>query len=51
MTEKKINLNSLKLVVLDEIDELLSDGINDKLEHIFNNINCFINLYDNIFDI
>ena len=37
ISDKKINLNNLKLIVLDEVDELLSDGINDKLEYIFNN--------------
>ena len=37
INDKKINLNNLKLIVLDEVDDLLSDGINDKLEYIFNN--------------
>lgn len=36
--EKKININKLKFIVLDEVDELLSDGINDKLDWIFNKI-------------
>jgi superfamily II DNA/RNA helicase len=36
--EKKINLNKLKIMVLDEADELLSNGINDKLKNIFSNI-------------
>ena len=37
ITDKIINLNNLKLIILDEVDELLSDGINDKIEYIFNN--------------
>ena len=32
--EKKINVHKLKFIVLDEADELLDDGINDKLESI-----------------
>jgi superfamily II DNA/RNA helicase len=33
--DKKININKLKIIVLDEADELLSNGINDKLKSIF----------------
>lgn len=33
--EKKINIHKLKFIVLDEADEILSDGINDKLQDIF----------------
>lgn len=36
--EKNININNLKFIVLDEADELLLDGINDKINYIFNNI-------------
>jgi superfamily II DNA/RNA helicase len=36
--EKKININKLNFFILDEADELLSDGINEKLSFIFNNI-------------
>jgi superfamily II DNA/RNA helicase len=32
--EKKINVHKLKFIVLDEADELLDDGINDKLQSI-----------------
>jgi translation initiation factor 4A len=35
ITEKKINIHKLKFIVLDEADEILSDGINDKLHEIF----------------
>jgi superfamily II DNA/RNA helicase len=35
MNEKKINIHKLKFIVLDEADELLSDGINEKLQLIF----------------
>jgi superfamily II DNA/RNA helicase len=35
ISEKKINVHKLKFIVLDEADELLADGINDKLEMIF----------------
>jgi superfamily II DNA/RNA helicase len=33
--DKKINVHKLKFVVLDEADELLSDGIGEKLQGIF----------------
>jgi superfamily II DNA/RNA helicase len=35
INEKKINIHKLKFIVLDEADEILSDGINDKLQEIF----------------
>jgi superfamily II DNA/RNA helicase len=35
ISEKKINIHKLKFIILDEADELLSDGINEKLEGIF----------------
>jgi superfamily II DNA/RNA helicase len=35
ITEKKINLEKLKFIVLDEADELLSDGISKKLNEFF----------------
>ena len=35
ISEKKINVHKLKFIVLDEADELLADGVNDKLEMIF----------------
>jgi superfamily II DNA/RNA helicase len=34
--EKKINIHKIKFLVLDEADDLLSDGISDKLQSIFN---------------
>ncbi len=33
--DKKINIHKLKFIVLDEADELLSDGISDKLQTLF----------------
>ena len=36
--EKKININKLKIIVLDEVDEQLSNGTNDKLKMIFTTI-------------
>ena len=33
--EKRINVHKLKFVVLDEADELLADGVCDKLQNIF----------------
>jgi len=35
INEKKINIHKLKFIVLDEADEILSDGINEKLNNIF----------------
>jgi superfamily II DNA/RNA helicase len=35
ITEKKINVHKLKFIVLDEADELLDDGVSDKLDNIF----------------
>jgi superfamily II DNA/RNA helicase len=34
--EKKINIHKINFLVLDEADDLLSDGISDKLQSIFN---------------
>jgi superfamily II DNA/RNA helicase len=36
--EKKINISKLKFIVLDEVDDLLSDGVNEKLDWLFNKI-------------
>jgi len=36
INEKKINIYKLKFIVLDEADEILSDGICDKVQEIFN---------------
>jgi superfamily II DNA/RNA helicase len=36
--EKKINIHTLKLITFDEADNLLDDGINDKIDFIFNKI-------------
>lgn len=33
--EKRINLFSVKFIILDEADELLADGLNDKIKYIF----------------
>ena len=38
ITDKKINFNKLKFLVLDEADELLSDGVSDKLQYLFDKI-------------
>jgi translation initiation factor 4A len=35
ITDKVISIHSLKVLVLDEADEMLTDGINDKLNFIF----------------
>ena len=35
ISEKKINIYKLKFIVLDEADEILSDGISEKLNNIF----------------
>ena len=35
INEKKINIHKIKFLVLDEADDLLSDGISDKLQFIF----------------
>ncbi len=35
INEKKINIHKLQFIVLDEADEILSDGISDKLQEIF----------------
>jgi superfamily II DNA/RNA helicase len=36
--EKRININKLKIIVLDEVDEQLTNGINEKLKLIFTSI-------------
>jgi superfamily II DNA/RNA helicase len=38
INEKKINIHNLKFIVLDEADEILSDGIDDKLKEIFDKL-------------
>ena len=38
ITEKKINVHKLKFIVLDEADELLSEGVSDKLQEIFDKL-------------
>lgn len=38
ITDKIISLHSLKVLVLDEADEMLTDGINDKLSFIFEKV-------------
>lgn len=42
VTEKKLNIHKLKFIVLDEADELLEDGINDKLQMVFDKAPCGI---------
>lgn len=58
ISEKYIQLHSLKILVLDEADDILLDGINDKLKNIFERIpdgtqTCFISatLSYNVFNI
>ena len=36
--EKTINIHNLKILVMDEADELLADGINEKLAYILEKI-------------
>lgn len=36
--DKIINIHNIKLVVLDEADEILTDGMNEKLQYIFNKV-------------
>jgi translation initiation factor 4A len=38
ISEKKINIHKLKFIVLDEADEILSDGMSDKLQEIFDKV-------------
>jgi superfamily II DNA/RNA helicase len=38
ITDKVINIHTLKLLVMDEADEMLTDGVSDKLEFIFEKI-------------
>ena len=38
--EKKLNIFNLKFIVLDEADELLSEGITDKLHFVFDKAPC-----------
>jgi superfamily II DNA/RNA helicase len=40
INEKRINTHRLKFIVLDEADELLADGIDAKLQGIFDKIPC-----------
>jgi superfamily II DNA/RNA helicase len=35
ITEKKINIHKVKFMVLDEADELLADGVSEKLQNVF----------------
>lgn len=35
---KKIKMNNLKMLVIDEADNLLSDGVTENLQHMFNKI-------------
>ena len=35
ISDKKLNINKLKFIVLDEADELLTDGITEKLQTVF----------------
>lgn len=56
--EKKIPLYNLKILTLDEADDILSDGLDKKLESIFEKISdgiqvCFISatLSSNVFDV
>ena len=37
--EKRINYNNIQIITLDEADDILSDGLNDKLESIFSHLN------------
>jgi superfamily II DNA/RNA helicase len=38
IVEKKINIHKIKFIVLDEADELLSEGVSDKLQNIFDKV-------------
>ena len=38
MNEKKINVHKLKFIVLDEADDLLSDGICEKIQYFFDKV-------------
>lgn len=38
ISEKKINVHKLKFIVLDEADEILSDGIGEKLQEMFDKL-------------
>ena len=56
--EKKISLYHLKILTLDEADDILSDGLDKKLESIFEKMSdgiqvCFISatLSSNVFDV
>ena len=40
INEKRINIHKLKFIVLDEADELLADGLDTKLQGIFDKIPC-----------
>ena len=56
--EKRFNIHTIKLLVLDEVDELFTDGVNDSVDQIFNkcpsNIQCCMisaTMTPNVFDI
>ena len=42
--EKQINIHKIKFVVLDEADDLLSDGISEKIHYIFDKAPCGIQI-------
>ena len=42
ITDKVINVHTLKLLVMDEADEMLTDGVSDKLEFIFEKMSAGI---------
>jgi translation initiation factor 4A len=44
INEKKINSHKVKFVVLDEADDLLANGINDKLQFILDKIPCGVQI-------
>lgn len=38
IVERKINIHKIKFIVLDEADELLSEGVSEKLQNIFDKV-------------
>ena len=42
ITDKVINVHTLKLLVMDEADEMLTDGVSEKLEFIFEKMSAGI---------
>lgn len=44
INEKKINSHKVKFVVLDEADDLLANGVNDKLQFILDKIPCGVQI-------